>query len=71
MDDFCLNEPFFCCDVALIEPFLSNIFDPDKITKLLTHEDRFLTKSIGKVFPSGTCFIIAKPRTEIKLKIKK
>ena len=71
MDDFSINEPIFCCDVAMLEPFLSASFDPDKVTKLLTREYRFLSQSIGKVLPSGTCFIIAKPKTEIKLRNKK
>ena len=67
MDDFYINNPPFCCGVALLEPFMSSTFNPNSVTRLLTEDEGLLTKSIGRINLEGTCFIIAKPNAEIKI----
>ena len=71
MDDFYINEPLFCCDVALLEPFMSSNFDPNSVTRLLTEKEIVLSNSVGRIYPGGTCFIIAKPNAEIKIQNNK
>ena len=61
-------EPVFCPGVTLLEPFLSDNFDPNSVTKFLEPEHWFLTQSIGKVFHEGTCFILAKSTKSLRLK---
>ena len=70
MEDFYINEPLFCCDVALIKPFMSSNFDPNAVTRLLTEEERTLSNSIGRIITGGTCFIIAEPNAKIMIKNK-
>ena len=71
MEDCYINEPLFCCGVALLAPFMADHFNPDSVTKLLDPEHRILTQSIGQIFPAGTCFIIAKSNRELKLRNSK
>ena len=60
-----------CTGLTLLEPFLSDNFDPNSVTKLLEPKHRALTQSIGKVFKEDTCFIIAKSTKSLRLKNNK
>ena len=71
MDGLRIYKPICCSGVTLLEPFLSDTFDPNSVTKLLEPEHQALTLSIGKISPEGTCFIIAKPTRPLRLKNNK
>ena len=71
MDGVRIYNPICCIGVTLPEPFLSDKFDPNSVTKLLEPEHRALTQSIGEISPEGTCFIIAKTTRPLRLKNNK
>ena len=71
MDGVRIYNPICCIGVTLPEPFLSDTFDPNSVTKLLEPEHRALTQSIGEISPEGTCFIIAKTNRPLRLKNNK
>ena len=66
-----LYNPICYAGVAILEPFLSDAFDSNSITKLPEPEHQILTKSIGQIFPEGTCFIIAKSTRPLRLQNNK
>ena len=71
MEGLRLYNPICCAGVTLLEPFLSDTFDPNSVTKLLDSEHQILTKSIGKIHPEGTCFIIANSTKPLRFKNNK
>ena len=71
MDRARIYNPICCIGITLPEPFLSDKFDPNSVTKLLEPEHRTLTQSIGKISREGTCFIIAKSTRPFRFKNNK
>ena len=58
-----MYKPICCRGVTIPVPFMSDKFDPNSVVKTLGPHHQGLTKSIGKVYPEGTCFLIAKSRS--------
>ena len=66
-----MYQPICCRGVIILEPFMRDQFDPNSVVKTLGPEHRELTKSIGKLYPEGTCFLIAKSSKHFRLKNNK
>ena len=66
-----MYNPICCRGVTLLEPFMSDRFDPNSVAKNLGPEHRSLTQSIGRIHPEGTCFLIAKSTRHLRIKNKK
>ena len=71
MDEFYPRQVLDCCDVALSKHFHTMNFDPNAITRRLDDENRNLEKFVGKLVPSGTCFVISKTVKDIRINNRK
>jgi hypothetical protein len=68
MAEFEIHYPAYCCDIALRKVFVGDHFDPDKVTRVVGPEQEYLTRFVGKIASSGTCFTLCKARGRIMIR---
>ena len=66
-----INPMLRACDVALTKQFHIHNFDPNAVITRLESKNKPLQNFVARLFPSGSCFILSKPRGNIMVENKK